>query len=97
VWHGTGVQKCLNTAVFDFLKYSAVYTGGLNKLSDAEGRVLPDVFLMPPKATAYNFAEKIHSDLAAGFIRAVDVKTKQIVGRDHLLKNLDVISIISSK
>jgi hypothetical protein len=50
-----------------------------------------------PKATAYNFAEKIHSDLAAGFIRAVDVKTKQIVGRDHILKNLDVISIISSK
>jgi hypothetical protein len=37
VWHGTGVQKCLNTAVFDFLKYSAVYTGGINKLSDAKG------------------------------------------------------------
>lgn len=96
-WKGTGVQKCLNIAVFDFLKYVAVFTGGVNKLSDAEGRILPDVFLMPPDSTAYNFAEKIHSDLAEGFIKAIDVKTRQVVGKEHKLKTCDIISIVSSK
>lgn len=96
-WKGTGVQKCLNTAVFDFLGYVAVFTGGVNKLADADGNILPDVFLMPPKSTAYNFAEKIHSDLAEGFIKAIDVKTRNVVGKDYPLKHLDVISIVSSK
>jgi ribosome-binding ATPase YchF (GTP1/OBG family) len=96
-WGKTGVQDCLNTAVFDFLKYVAVFTGGVNKLADAEGNILPDVFLMPPGSTAYNFAEKIHSDLAEGFVKAIDVKTKKVVGREHELKNCDVISIVSSK
>jgi len=96
-WGKTGVQDCLNTAVFDFLKYVPVYTGGIGKLSDAEGRILPDVFLMPPGATAYNFAEKIHSDLAAGFIKAINVKTRQVVGREYKLQTCDVINIVSSK
>ncbi|HDQ59717.1 MAG TPA: redox-regulated ATPase YchF [Candidatus Woesearchaeota archaeon] len=96
-WGATGVQKCLNTAVFDFLKYVAVFTGGVNKLSDAEGRILPDVWLMPPDSTPVDFAEKIHKDLADKFIRAIDVKTKQVIGREYKLGHLDVISIISGK
>ena len=97
VWHSTGIQQCLNTAVFDFLKYVAVYTGGLNKLEDSEGRILPDVFLMPPKATAFDFAAKIHTDLAKNFICAIDVKKRQRIGKEYVLKNLDVISIQVSK
>jgi len=96
-WGNTGVQNCLNIAVFDFLKYVAVYTGGINKLSDAEGRVLPDVFIMPPGSNPVDFANKIHSDLAEGYIKAIDVKTRKIIGKEYQLKNLDVISIISSK
>lgn len=96
-WEKTGVQDCLNTAVFDFLNYVPVYTGGLNKLSDADGNILPDVFLMPPGSTAYNFAEKIHSDLAEGFIKAINVKTRQVIGREYKLQTCDVISIVSSK
>jgi len=97
VWKSTGVQDVLNTAVFDFLKYIPVYTGSPNKLEDSEGRILPDVFLMPPNSTAYNFAEKIHTDLAKGFVRAINVKTKQTVGKDYLLKPNDVIYIVSTK
>ena len=96
-WDATGVQKCLNSAVFDFLKYVAVYTGGVNKLADSEGRILPDVFLMPPGSTPLDFAEKIHKDLAENFIKAIDVKTKQVIGKEYKLKHLDVISIASSK
>jgi len=97
VWHTTGVQTCLNAAVFDFLKYIVVFPGGVHKLTDAEGRVLPDAFILPPKSTAYDFAAKIHTDFAKNFVAAIDVRTKRKIGRDSILKNLDVIEIMTSK
>ncbi len=94
-WKSTGVQTCLDTAVFDILNYIVIFPGGVNKLSDSEGRVLPDAFLLPPKSTALDFAYKLHSDFGDNFIRAIDVKTKKTIGKDHVLKNGDVIEIIS--
>ncbi|RLI51299.1 MAG: redox-regulated ATPase YchF, partial [Candidatus Thorarchaeota archaeon] len=45
---GTGVQRILNDAVFGFLKMITVYpVHDVNTLSDSEGNVLPDVFLVP--------------------------------------------------
>lgn len=93
----TGVQQCLDKAVFEQLKYMAIFPGGVGKLQDSEGRVLPDVFLLPPNSTALDFAYTLHSDFGDNFVRAVDVKTKRIVGRDHKLESGDVIEIISSK
>ena len=93
----TGVQKLLNTAVFDFLKYIAIFPGGVNKLMDSEGRVLPDCFLLKQGSTTFDFANTIHTDLAQGFIRAIDVKTRKTLGKEHVLNNRDVIEIISSK
>jgi len=37
----------------------------------------------------------VHTDLGRDFIRAIDVKTKLVVGKDHLLKNLDIVEIIT--
>jgi len=96
-YSGTGVQKCLNSAVFDFLHYIAIFPGGVGKLEDSEGRVLPDCFLMPPGTTALDFAFKLHSDIGRGFIKAIDVKTRQAVGKDHALKHRDVIEIVFKK
>jgi len=96
-WNNTGVQNCLNTAVFDRLKYIVVFPGGVHKLEDAKGRILPDAFLMPPESTAIDFADKIHSDFAKNFIKAINVMTKKPVGRDYVLKHRDVIEIISKK
>jgi len=93
----TGVQQAINSAVFDILKYIAVFPGGVNKLADKEGRILPDCFLLPEGSTALDFAYKVHSDLGDKFIRAIDVKTKMTVGREHKLKHLDVIEIVSGK
>jgi len=90
---GTGVQKALNIAVFDLLKYIAVFPGGVHKLADDKGNVLPDVFLLPPGSTAIDFAGTIHSDFADKFIKAIDVKTKRTLGADHVLKHRDVIEI----
>ncbi len=93
----TGVQQALNTALFDLLGYIAIFPGGVNKLSDQFGRVLPDCFLMPPKTTALDFAFKLHTDFGKNFIRAIDVKKKMPVGKDHVLQNRDVVEIVSGK
>ncbi|MFH0868927.1 MAG: redox-regulated ATPase YchF [archaeon] len=97
VWHTTGVQTCLNSAVFDFLKHIVVFPGGVSKLTDSQGRVLPDAFVLPPNSTAYDFAAKIHTDFAKNFVAAIDVKTKRKIGRDAVLKHLDVVEIMTSK
>ncbi|MGV8084861.1 MAG: redox-regulated ATPase YchF [Candidatus Bilamarchaeum sp.] len=95
-YEGTGVQRCLNAAVFDFLKYIAIFPGG-GDLVDNQGRTLPDCFLLPPKTTALDFAFKLHSDIGNGFIGAVDYKTRQKVGRDYLVKHRDVLEILFKK
>ncbi|MFH1395924.1 MAG: redox-regulated ATPase YchF [archaeon] len=93
---GTGVQETINQAIFNLLKYIAVYPGG-STLEDQDGNVIPDCFLLPEGSTALDFAFKIHTDLGKGFIRAFDVKKRLTVGKEHVLKHSDVIEIISSK
>ncbi len=96
-YQGTGVQKILNTAVFNLLGYVAVFPGGVNNLVDSQGRCLPDCFLLPPKSTALDFAFKIHTDIGNKFVRAVDVKTKMSLGKEHILKHRDVVEIMTSR
>ena len=96
-FNSTGIQDVLNIAVFDVLKYIVIYPGGVNKLTDSEGRVLPDCFLMKDGSTALDFAFKLHTDFGKNFIRAIDVKKRLTVGKDHLLKNKDVIEIVANK
>ncbi|MBI2665890.1 redox-regulated ATPase YchF [Candidatus Woesearchaeota archaeon] len=93
----TGVQQVLDKAVFELLGYVAIFPGGVSKLEDSEGRCLPDCFLLPPQSTALDFAYKLHTDLGKHFICAKDVKTKKTIGKDYLLKNRDVIEIVSGK
>ncbi len=91
--HGTGVQQVLDTAVFDVLKYIAVFPGGVGKLEDSEGRRLPDCFLMPPNTTALDFAFHLHTDFGKNFVKAIDVKKKMPVGKDTPLEHCSVIEI----
>lgn len=93
----TGVQQVLDKAVFELLGYIAIFPGGANKLEDSEGRVLPDCFILPPKSTALDFAYKLHTDFGRNFVRAIDVRTKRAVGKEHLLKHLDVVEIVAGK
>ncbi len=96
-FEGTGIQKILDKTVFGLLEYIAVFPGGIKNLADEHGNILPDCFLMPANSTVLDFAFKLHTDIGEGFIRAIDVKTKQMVGKEHSLKNKDVIEIIFSK
>jgi hypothetical protein len=97
VYHSTGVQEALDSAVFKLLQYLAIFPGGVSKLEDKDGNVLPDCFLLPAKSTALDFAYKLHTDLGKHFICAKDVRTKKTVGKDYTLKNLDVLEIVSGK
>lgn len=89
----TGVQDVLNKAVFELLKYIAVFPGGVSKLEDSQGRVLPDCFLLKNGSTALDFAYKIHTDIGDKFVKAIDVKKKLPIGKEHKLKHMDVIEI----
>ncbi len=96
-WGSTGVQQALEELIFNKLQYKAVFPGGTKKLEDSQGRVLPDCFLLPKDATVIEFAEAIHSDLAKHFIKAIDVRTKKLLGKDYVLKHRDIIEIVSGK
>ena len=94
----TGVQRCLESAVFDLLDFIPVYpVEDENKLTDKEGRVLPDVHLMPKGSNVKELAYKVHTDLGDNFIRAIDARTKRVVGHDHELQKDDVITIVARR
>ncbi|MBI2084500.1 MAG: redox-regulated ATPase YchF [Candidatus Aenigmarchaeota archaeon] len=91
----TGVQECLNKAVFDVLNYIAVYpVADANKLTDKDGNVLPDAFLVPNGATVKEFAFKVHTQLGEKFVTGIDTRTKMRLAADHKLKHRDVVSIV---
>ncbi|MGD9275959.1 MAG: redox-regulated ATPase YchF [Candidatus Pacearchaeota archaeon] len=92
---GTGVQEVLNYAVFDLLGYLAIFPASANKLGDSKGNILPDCFLLPPKSTALDFAYFLHTDFGKNFIKAINAKTKMVLGKDYELKNRDALEIIT--
>ncbi len=94
---GTGVQKAINTIVFDVLEYIVVYpVEDENKFTDTKGNVLPDALLVKKGTTARELAYMIHTEIGEKFIYAVDAKRKMRVGEDYVLKNNDVIKIVSA-
>lgn len=95
VYGSTGVQNILDKAVFDLLGYIAIFPAG-SKLADSKGNILPDCFLLPPNSTALDFAYYLHTDIGDKFVKAIDVRTKMAIGKDHKLKNRDGIEIMTS-
>ena len=92
---GTGVQEVLNNIVFEKLNYIAVFPASANKLGDSKGNILPDCFLVPNGSTALDFAYCIHSDLGNNFIKAINAKTKQVIGKEYELKHRDGVEIVT--
>jgi len=93
----TGLQEVLDKAVFELLKFIAVFPVATPKLTDKDNNILPDCFLVPENSTALDFAFKVHTDIGNNFIKAIDLKTKQAIGKESIVKNGDVIEIVTGK
>lgn len=95
---GTGVQKCLEMVTYQMLDQIVVYpVEDEGHLTDHEGRVLPDAFLLRNGSNARDLAYKVHTDLGDNFIRAINARTHRVVGHDHLLENGDVMTIVAKR
>jgi ribosome-binding ATPase YchF (GTP1/OBG family) len=94
----TGLQEVINAAFFTLLENIAAYpVENAESLTDHQGRVLPDCYLVPRGTTARQFAGLIHTELGESFIFAVDARTKKRLGEDYALNNNDVIQIVAAK
>lgn len=94
----TGVQEAINAAYFKLLNCIVVYpVEDIEKLANHKGEVLPDAYIVPFGTTARQLAYRIHTELGDNFIYALEARQKQRVGEDYVLKDRDVISIISAK
>jgi hypothetical protein len=97
--HGsTGVQEAINMAYFKLLEMITVYpVEDIEHLSNHNGQVLPDAYLVPYGTTARQLAYLIHTELGEGFIYAVEAREKKRVGEEYVLKDRDVLSIVSAR
>jgi len=95
---GTGVQRAINEAYFSLLNAVVVFpVEDENKMTDKNGNVLPDAFVMKGGSTALDLARTVHSQLAEGFLYAIDARTKKRVAADYVLRNRDVLKIVSTR
>ena len=94
---GTGVQRALNAAVYDLLDHLTAYpVQNETKWTDGQGNVLPDAFLLPEGSTPTDLAAAVHTDIAEGYLHAVNGKTKRRISDDYELVDGDVIKIVST-
>ena len=92
----TGVQDCIETAVLEKLDLIAVYpVEDETHFTDSQSRVLPDAYLVPRESTAHDLAYKVHTDIGDSFIRAIDCRSKRIIGKDYELQDGDIIKIVA--
>jgi ribosome-binding ATPase YchF (GTP1/OBG family) len=95
---GTGVQTCLERAAFELLDLIVVYpVEDEHRLTDHDGNVLPDAFLVKKGTTARELAYRVHTDLGENFIRAINVRTQRAVGHDYVLEDGDILTIVSRR
>ncbi len=91
----TGVQQCINAAIFEVLGRVVVYpVEDEHHYTDKDGNVLPDAFLMDPGSTPRDLAFKVHTELGEKFLGAIDAKTKMKIKSDKQLQSGDVIKIL---
>lgn len=98
VYGETGVQTAINEAYFTLLNAIVVFpVEDERKLADKKGNILPDAYVMKGGSTPLDLARVVHTDLAEGFLYAIDARTGMRLGADYRLKNRDVIKIVSSR
>jgi len=94
---GTGVQRSIDTAVYDVLDMVTAYpVQNETRWTDGTGETLPDAFLLPRGSTPKDLAYAVHSDIGEGYLHAVDGRSKRRIAEDYELEEGDVIKIVST-
>ncbi|WP_336025377.1 redox-regulated ATPase YchF [Halobellus salinisoli] len=94
---GTGVQRAIDTAVYDVLDMVTAYpVQNETKWTDGTGEMLPDAFLLARGSTPKDLAFAVHSDIGEGYLHAVDARSKRRIAEDYELEEGDVIKIVST-
>ena len=92
----TGVQAVIEEAVRKLLNLVVAFpVEDETHWTDKKGNVLPDAFLLPRGSTAKDLAFRVHTDLGKGFIRAINARTRMVVGHDYSVQDGDVIKIVA--
>ena len=92
---GTGVQKVIEKAVFGLLDSIVVYpVEDETHWTSKKGHLLPDAYLVRRGTTARDLAYIIHTEFGDKFIRAVNARTRRVVGADYELQEKDVVKIV---
>jgi len=95
--NGTGVQQAINRAVYELLDMIVVYpVEDETHFCNKQGDVLPDAFLMKKGSTPHDLAYQVHTDIGKGFLYAVDARSKMRIKETNVLKNGDIIKIVSA-
>ncbi len=96
-YESSGTQEILSYVVFELLNMIVAYpVEDISKLTDKDGNVLPDAFLIPKGTTAIEFAAKIHTDFAKNFIHGQLAPSGRRIGADYEIQNNDIIKIVSA-
>lgn len=94
---GTGVQQAINLVVTGLLDMIVVYpVEDETHYSNKQGDVLPDAFLMKKGSTPHDLAFQVHTEIGKGFLYAIDARTKMRIKENHILKDGDIIKIVSA-
>jgi ribosome-binding ATPase YchF (GTP1/OBG family) len=93
----TGVQRALDTVVYEVLDRITVYpVEDETTWTDSRGRMLPDSHLLPRGSTPLDLAYAVHSDIGDSYLHAVDARANRRIGEDHELDDGDVVKIVSA-
>ena len=91
---GSGVQRAIETALFDELDAKAVFPGTAS--GDWKKGPFRDCFILPGGATAEDFAYHLHSDIGDGFLHGIDCRSRRQVGADTELEHRAVLEIVTT-
>ena len=54
------------------------------------------VIVVPEGTTAHEFAYKVHTEIGDKFVKAVSLVTQKAIGKEHPVKHLDVVEILTN-
>ncbi len=97
---GTNISSArdlINQVVFDLLGYIVVYpVEDEHKYTDGSGNILPDAILLKRGSTARDLAYKIHTDIGARMLHALDCRSHMMIAKDKVLNDGDIVKIVST-